>query len=144
MTSDEIKALPTIELVFKYIEANQAGVAYIWGETSNDYRSYGGVKGRNMAEARPGMIYRFPVQERSVFHGYAEFVGTWANTDDVIQWEAMNRAQMQKRAAGQKLAKTLRESELQRHLAPLRTAYGSLSAMQRNQFLAWLVKEITK
>lgn len=143
MTKDEVLALPTVDLVFKYITIQGNKISYTWGADVKDFRTYNGEKGRNVVEARPGMIYRFPEQERAIYPGNATYVGEWPNQEDVELWATQHRANQQLVAAQKEVSKALKTDVLRKHTSALHQMYWSLNAPQRAQFLAWLVKEIT-
>lgn len=142
-TREEIEALPKLTLTYKH-RAWMVGhkLGYLWLAPSGEIYTYG----KPVRQARPGLMFEFPTLGGSdVYIGYAKWTGkSHPDNTEICTWQTIDRVMQQEIEAGKRLNKMRDDGPLEKAITRIRMAYQSLMPQQRNQFIAWLVKELNK
>jgi hypothetical protein len=97
---------------------------------------------------RPGTVYLVPYEEDDgahfIYGAAAEFQGIWKCQDDVIKWQSVHDSHRREHESHSKTAKEKRRNYPAEGLEPYRRAYWSMPARDRQQFLAYIMYEVTK
>lgn len=145
MTDEEVKALPTVNLTFKYMEINVKGKPFfVWIDEDGKERHYLSQSGRNPVDVSPGMIYSFPqTPTGGIVSSYGKYVRRYEG-ENVIEWAAINRANKQRLAASRAVSKEVNTELLKSQIEPIGKVYAKMNGAQRAQLIAWVVSQIVK
>ena len=139
---------PTITLVYaglRITSKNKLGEAYYEvkdGVTNDtDLRLYEKNKKRDKMGGSVGMMYTVETNNdgSSIYTNTATFIGRWANTQQVVDWEARSRANRDEYEAYLARYKETRFSQVKHDMVRIRAAYQKLPNASKRFFLAQLV-----
>lgn len=136
----EIDALPTLEMMFMHRGIDAKGRVYYQWVDKDGRERFLDFKIKN---AGPGMWYAFPLEGTSVYVTCAKFTGQREpDRTKIMEWQVQDRVVQQKLEAEKNIKAVALNGPLQKAVAQIRLGYRQLPASQRNQFIAWLVKEL--
>jgi hypothetical protein len=145
MTDEEVKALPLVNLTFKYVAINVKGKPFfVWVDDQGRERNYLASGAKNPVDASPGMIYSFPQTESAgIISSHGKYLRRYEG-QEVKEWSAIHRANREILAATRALSKEVNTDPLIKCIEPIGKAYAAMNSAQRAHLIAWVVRQIVQ